>query len=114
MPNLFRDAVAAYFTGRPGVWINALDLEVVGGRYAWRTRISECRTQLGMTIENQQHRHVGPNQITLTMYRYVPPTLSPAAETGTPRKDQTAAAPPRPGGDAVGPRLGVRTGARGV
>jgi hypothetical protein len=51
-----RDAVAAHFKAHPGEWINASELETIGGRYAWRTRVSEARRQLGMTIENHQER----------------------------------------------------------
>jgi hypothetical protein len=49
----FRDAVADYFRQHPDQWINATRLEAIGGRFAWRTRVSECRRQCGMTIENR-------------------------------------------------------------
>ena len=55
-PENMTAAVAAYFKARPGQWISALELAQVGGLLAWRTRVSECRTQLGMQIQNKTHR----------------------------------------------------------
>lgn len=76
-------------------------LEPIGGKYAWRTRVSECRRNLDMTIENRQ-RHVkrhepgcaswlawdipgacncSPNTVTVSEYRFVP--TPPAQETTT-------------------------------
>jgi len=52
----YRDLVAAHFRAHPGVWIDGLSLAKIGGAYAWRTRCSECHTQLGMTIDNRQRR----------------------------------------------------------
>lgn len=49
----FTERIAEYFKRQPGVWIDARSLEPIGGRQAWRTRVSDCRTQLGMTIENR-------------------------------------------------------------
>jgi hypothetical protein len=49
----FRDRLADYFKRHPGQWIDGSVLEGIAGKYAWRTRISDCRTQLGMTIENR-------------------------------------------------------------
>lgn len=70
----FRDRVASYFTARPGVWIPAADFEAVGGRQAWRTRISDCRRELGMTIENRVLVGViNGHQWRRSEYRYVPP-----------------------------------------
>lgn len=63
------DAVAEFFQRRPSAWISAWELERVGGRWAWRTRVSECRTLFGMTIENRQ-RTEGEQRI--SEYRYVP------------------------------------------
>ena len=67
----FRDAVASTFRQRAGEWIDGLALETIGGRYAWRSRVSGCRTQLGMTIENRQRRR--PDGSVISEYRYVPP-----------------------------------------
>ena len=66
----FRDAVASTFKARAGEWIDGLALETIGGRYAWRSRISDCR-QLGMVIENRQRRR--PDGSVISEYRYVPP-----------------------------------------
>lgn len=63
------DAVRRFFAAHPGAWISALDLERVGGRQAWRTRVSDCRTQYGMTIQNRQRNEGG---IRVSEYRYVP------------------------------------------
>lgn len=72
----FRQAVADYLAGNPGQWIDGLVLQQIGGCYAWRTRLSECRTQLNMCIENRQ-RKAGDR--TVSEYRYVPPvTLTQA------------------------------------
>jgi hypothetical protein len=72
----FTHAVAAFFKARPGQWINAVELEAVGGRQAWRTRVSECRKDLGMTIENKLERGV---DYTVSLYRYLP--TPPAQDT---------------------------------
>jgi len=68
----FRDAVASHFILHRGEWIDGMDLAGIGGLYAWRSRISECRTQLAMCIENRQ-RKVGRR--TVSEYRYVPASL---------------------------------------
>jgi len=66
--NTFRDRVEEYFRARPDQWIDGLAIAQVGGAYAWRSRVSDCRT-LGMTIENRQ-RKVG--EVTISEYRFVP------------------------------------------
>ncbi len=65
----FRDKVALLFKAHPGVWIDGREFATVGGSYAWRSRIADCRTELGMTIENRQRR-VG--KATVSEYRYTP------------------------------------------
>jgi len=71
MPTLtFRDSLAQFFRDRPGQWIDGMVLANVGGCYAYRTRISDLRTQLGMQIENRQRR-VGRRVV--SEYRFVPP-----------------------------------------
>lgn len=76
MPRLkFRERVEQYFKARSGQWIDGKDLEAIGGRYAWRSRVSDCRTQRGMTIENRL-RHIQQDdgtRFTVSEYRYVPP-----------------------------------------
>lgn len=65
----FRDRVADYLRGNAGQWVDGLVLQHIGGAYAWRSRLSDCRTQLGMCIENRQ-RKVGDR--TVSEYRFVP------------------------------------------
>jgi len=69
MSETFRDHVAQYLRGNAGQWIDGLVLQEIGGRYAWRTRLSECRTQLGMDVRNRQ-RKVGER--TVSEYMFVP------------------------------------------
>ena len=64
----FRGRVEEYFRARPDQWIDGLAIAQVGGAYAWRSRVSDCRT-LGMNIENRQ-RKVG--EVTVSEYRFVP------------------------------------------
>jgi hypothetical protein len=74
-PRSFRDAVADYFSTYPDRWLNATELESVGGRQAWRTRISECRRQLGMDIENRTRTVQGPNgPYVVSEYKFTAPT----------------------------------------
>lgn len=54
-PETFTDAVADLFRARPNQWIDAKDIMAVGGLYAWRTRLSDCRRAFGMAIENEWH-----------------------------------------------------------
>jgi len=61
--------VAEYFKARPLVWIDARDLEQVGGRQAWRSRVSDARRFYRMTIENKVERYPG---FTRSLYRFVP------------------------------------------
>ena len=68
-PNRYRNAVADLFRSQPHVWIDGMAIAQVGGCYASRTRISNCRRQLGMCIENRQ-RKVGRR--TVSEYRYQP------------------------------------------
>lgn len=70
--NSFTHRVANYFKGRAGEWVDARELESVGGRQAWRTRVSECRCQLGMDITNRTRRVKTANGtvFTISEYRY--------------------------------------------
>lgn len=67
MSDTYRDAVADLFRARAGQWIDGLELARAGGAYAWRSRVSDVRTQLGMVIDNRQRR-VGKR--TVSEYRY--------------------------------------------
>ena len=68
--NRYRDYVADYFRLHPHEWINAEVLMTIGGRMAWRSRVSDARLELGMVIKNRQ-RKVGRR--TVSEYRYQPP-----------------------------------------
>jgi predicted transcriptional regulator len=70
----YRDAVAALFKSRPGEWIDGMELARYGGIYGWRTRVSEARRDLAMTIENDV-RQVPGSKRKVSLYRYVPSTL---------------------------------------
>jgi hypothetical protein len=72
----YRDRVAQLFRARPNQWIDGMALAELGGQYAWRSRVSDCRLTLGMTIENRQ-RKVGKR--TISEYRYRPADLFEAA-----------------------------------
>lgn len=83
----FRDQLADYLQARANQWIPAVAFESVAGRQAWRTRLSECRVQLGMVIENRTRRvkRADGTVSVLSEYRYVPATARQTAA------DQTAA-----------------------
>jgi len=68
----YRDRVADYLRSNAGRWVDGLVLQDIGGRYAWRSRISDCRLDLGMTVENRQRKE---GQRTISEYRYVPPVV---------------------------------------
>jgi hypothetical protein len=104
----FTEAVRQYLTDRPSVWVDARELQKIGGNFAWRTRVSDARKQLekdGLgTIENQIQRKVyghekdcpaiqawdiegacqcsRPVVRTDSFYRYVP--VSPVERSGGP------------------------------
>lgn len=50
----FTERVAHHFRCHPNEWVSAYTLMDLGGKMAWRSRVSNCRTQLRMTIENRQ------------------------------------------------------------
>lgn len=76
------DKLAAYFTARPGQWIDGLELAKVAGSYAWRSRCSDLRKPpYGMVIENRV-RHCKANdgfKWKVSEYRYVKAAQSSAA-----------------------------------
>lgn len=67
----FTEKVAKHFQQHPRVWIDCRELAQIGGFMAWRSRISECRTTLGMTIENRLRK---AGKVTVSEYRWVPPS----------------------------------------
>jgi hypothetical protein len=62
-------AVAAYFKQRPGQWISAIDLALVGGYLSWRSRVSDARREHHMTIENRTQSVNGKRH---SFYRWIP------------------------------------------
>lgn len=62
--------VACLFMQRAGEWIESDELARVGGRCAWRTRVSNCRTLLGMDIRNRQRRVQGASGDTYIVSEY--------------------------------------------
>lgn len=71
MSQTLRDAVAAHFRAHPNQWVSAYTLMEIGGRMAWRTRVSDVR-RMGFTIENQVQRDA--HGVAQSFYRYTPPT----------------------------------------
>jgi len=45
----YTDRVRAFLVARPGEWVLSDLLALVGGKNAWRTRVSECRVALEAT-----------------------------------------------------------------
>jgi hypothetical protein len=74
MRQAFTERMRQHFLSHPGVWFDARELEVIGGRCAWRTRLSETRRFYGMTIENRQVRQKASDGTVWvqSQYRYVP------------------------------------------
>ena len=70
-----RDRLEAHFKAHEGMWIDARNLLPIAGTFAWRTRVSECRRELGMAIENRQWRETLPDgrTITVSQYCYIKP-----------------------------------------
>lgn len=68
------DILERFFRGRPNEWIDGRGLQRVAGAYAWRSRVSDLRTQRGMTIKNRQLRvrsTTGSRRVTVSEYRFV-------------------------------------------
>ncbi len=76
----FRDQVADLFRAQPGQWIDSDRFFAPGGKNGWRTRISECRTQLGMEILNRKRTGMKFNgeRFTISEYQYVPADVVPS------------------------------------
>jgi hypothetical protein len=65
-----RDALAAYLQKHPNTWFDGQkQLGRIAGRYAWRTRVSDCRLRLGMNIVNRQSR---AGKRVVSEYAYLP------------------------------------------
>ncbi len=71
----FNDRVEVFFREHAGEWIHASRLEGVGGRQAWRTRVSDVRRTRGLEIENRTRRvkRIDGEVITISEYRWLPP-----------------------------------------
>lgn len=70
MSDTFRDRLADFLRAHADRWIDGRQLAQIAGAYAWRTRLSDCRLQLGMAIENRVRRE---GHVKVSEYRYVPP-----------------------------------------
>jgi hypothetical protein len=73
-----KESVADLFLTFPGEWIDGRRFATVGGAYAWRTRIAECRKPpYNMVIENRVRIVKKDGQTwKVSEYRFVPqPTL---------------------------------------
>lgn len=68
------ELVADYFRSHPNEWIDGLVFAEFAGQYAWRSRISDCRAEFGMVIENRQWSTSDGK--TRSEYRYVPEARS--------------------------------------
>jgi hypothetical protein len=75
----YREAVAAVFKAHPRKWLPSHRFYTAGGRDGWRTRISECRLELGMNIRPNKtisvRRSDGTLKYRLSLYCYVPPAV---------------------------------------
>lgn len=69
--NTYLDAVADHFRRFPNQDVSNWTLMEIGGSQAWRTRVSECRTVLGMNILKPRLVKSASGAVT-TLYRYVP------------------------------------------
>jgi hypothetical protein len=77
----FTDRVAQLFRDMPGQWIESETLAKVGGRCAWRTRVSEARAQYGMRILNRVRTVDTPiGSFRVSEYCYQP-EAAPSLET---------------------------------
>jgi len=78
----YTERVRDTFLARPGEWIDGLELERIGGRYAWRSRISDVRRYYGLTIENRVQTVRGEDGTVYrrSEYRYSAPKPADATE----------------------------------
>ena len=70
----YTERVRDTFLARPGEWIDGLELERIGGAYAWRSRVSDCRRRFRLRIENQVRtvRDGNGRAWKRSEYRYMP------------------------------------------
>ena len=76
MKHTFTARVAEFFQNQPHTWINGMAIAAVGGQYAWRSRISDCRRAFRMTIRNRQRtvRKSDGSAYVVSEYRFEPET----------------------------------------
>jgi hypothetical protein len=67
--------LAVFFKNKPNQFVNGLDLAPIAGSYAWRSRVAELRTKMGMDIENRQRIVDG---FTISEYQFHSPSRSAA------------------------------------
>ena len=64
--------VAALFQSQPNVWIPGMKIAPIGGIYAWRTRISDCRNfPFSLDIRNRQRRVRRPDGSSYVISEYM-------------------------------------------
>ena len=90
MAKTLLDQLVSFLESRPNEWIGAREFEPFG-RQAWRTRLSDARTQRGMTIENRVRivrsnkplfeLQGCPRTYKVSEYRYVTRTAAQPADT---------------------------------
>lgn len=66
----FTTRIANLFKDRPNQWIDSSELELCGGRMAWRTRVSDARRLHGMRIVNRITRN--KDGVARSEYMFVP------------------------------------------
>ena len=71
-PQTRADQLFWFFMHREGVWVDTYQLEKIGGRCAWRTRVSDARRRarvLKREIVNRQRRkRIGKRQWVVSQY----------------------------------------------
>ena len=63
--------VAHYLHAHVNEWVDGLTLSKIGGAYAWRSRVSDCRKKYHMVIENRMRR---AGRVTISEYRLTIPS----------------------------------------
>jgi hypothetical protein len=74
-PHTFVGKVADFLRSHAHQWIDGRDLSRLGGCYAWRSRVSDCRrAPFNLRIENRQRRVRTDDGRTVIVseYRYSP------------------------------------------
>lgn len=77
-PETFTQRIRDFFVAHAGQWVRATQLEAIGGRQAWRTRVSDARRAYGLTIENRVRTvtRADGTCYRVSEYRYVPRVTS--------------------------------------